>query len=415
MGSLNNTGFVCVVMLLLVLGLILATYFLVQSNRRAMAAKLWLAIFVTGFSYLVGDLLGGFFILKGINAETEPHPILHHLPRPNSTGHAYVPPDIDHFQEINRHGLRGDNFEFSHPGGETRRILILGDSFALGKGVEDDQTPARLLENKLTERGHDVEVLNGGVNSHSPVLSHLLLQQHLAGLEVDLILYFFDMSDLRQEQSYRNIATFGPDGSVQAVPGVADTSGLTNKIRDHIFQRHYFTTRLILWIKSSRLKKNGALSVSDIVETPSFALLAHTIDRESTIDIAGGSHTTEGSAWEGVRDSIRGIRDEAKKRNAKLVIVTYPWGHQVGNDDTWHPGKLRFVPSEATIDDRSREEITKIAKELELPLLDAFDTFRDPTIDVSELYFSHDLHWTIDGHLRMAEFLTPRVEELLNQ
>lgn len=61
---------------------------------------------------------------------------------------------------INSAGLRGPEIRQDRP----RRILVLGDSFAFGVGVDDDHTLAAQLGALL---GSSWEVLNGGVSGYS--------------------------------------------------------------------------------------------------------------------------------------------------------------------------------------------------------------------------------------------------------
>ncbi len=63
---------------------------------------------------------------------------------------------------VNALGMRGPERGASKPAG-TARILLLGDSFAFGWGVEQDETFGARLERLLTERVGPVEVLPAAV------------------------------------------------------------------------------------------------------------------------------------------------------------------------------------------------------------------------------------------------------------
>jgi hypothetical protein len=62
---------------------------------------------------------------------------------------------------INREGLRDREHSYERTN-NTRRILVIGDSFAWGYGVEEDQRFSQLLETSL-----GVEVINAGVSGYS--------------------------------------------------------------------------------------------------------------------------------------------------------------------------------------------------------------------------------------------------------
>ena len=101
----------------------------------------------------------------------------------------------------------------------TYRIITLGDSFTMGKGVEDDQTFSFRLQELLSDelgrceaKVDRIEVLNAGVDSYSPLLSYLYLSRELVSLDPDLVIFNLDNSDLVQEAAYRSVALRNDNG-----------------------------------------------------------------------------------------------------------------------------------------------------------------------------------------------------------
>jgi len=99
---------------------------------------------------------------------------------------------------VNALGLRGPERTLGKP--PTRaRILVLGDSFAFGFGVAQDETFSSELEHRLGERGLRVEVLSSGVPGWSLDNELVYLRTEGFDLEPDLILLAScenDLSDL---------------------------------------------------------------------------------------------------------------------------------------------------------------------------------------------------------------------------
>jgi hypothetical protein len=87
-------------------------------------------------------------------------------------------PDVA-IAHINGAGLRGPEIRGDAP----RRILVLGDSFAFGVGVDDDHTLAAQLGLLLGSRW---EVLNGGVSGYSTD-QELLWFERLAPLRPEIV------------------------------------------------------------------------------------------------------------------------------------------------------------------------------------------------------------------------------------
>ena len=82
-----------------------------------------------------------------------PHPIYNHALRPNYTTVTHQPDYVQH-HTTNSLGLRNEDIDYNR-----NRILILGDSFAYGQGVELNYTVAKQLETKL----NNIQVINAGI------------------------------------------------------------------------------------------------------------------------------------------------------------------------------------------------------------------------------------------------------------
>jgi hypothetical protein len=91
--------------------------------------------------------------------------------------------------DANAFGYRGPAVPREKPG-DTLRILLVGDSFTYGMGVEQDQTLSAWMERGLRERlGRRVEVLNFGIPGLN-VEDALVQYRHFAAAwEHDLVLY----------------------------------------------------------------------------------------------------------------------------------------------------------------------------------------------------------------------------------
>src|SRR4051794_39884304 len=62
---------------------------------------------------------------------------------------------------INQLGIRGPEIGPRRPG--VRRVLVLGDSFTFGAGVEEAETFPAQLAAELTRRGAPAEGINAGI------------------------------------------------------------------------------------------------------------------------------------------------------------------------------------------------------------------------------------------------------------
>lgn len=182
--------------------------------------RVWLVAISVGLTFVVLDLVSGALLVKPLSPMLSLDKIRHHKLVTN-TDSRFEQPDFSCIQHVNYLGLRGKDRPLEKASGHYR-VLMLGDSFTMGKGFEDDQTFSALLEVSLNQQrvcgSTTFEVLNGGIDSYAPILSYLQLLGDLAPLEADLVLLNLDLSDLLQEAAYRKEAVYDLTGEVVGVP-----------------------------------------------------------------------------------------------------------------------------------------------------------------------------------------------------
>jgi len=106
---------------------------------------------------------------------------------------------------INSHGLRGPEIEPAKPPGMSR-MLVLGDSFAWGYGVGDDEVFTRRLEARLLASGKRWQVLNSGVSGWGTDQEYLFLTREgfAYGPDVVVLAFFIgnDPANVRESMQY---------------------------------------------------------------------------------------------------------------------------------------------------------------------------------------------------------------------
>ena len=164
----------------------LVSYLLIRTRYRNAVINTWLVALSVAVTYVIVDLFAGYLLIRPLSPPLVPDPYVHHKLVPDSYSQ-FEQRDFRYVQRVNNLGLRGRDLSPTKPP-KTLRILMLGDSFTMGKGVEDDQTFSALLENSLNQSrtecaGKSVEVLNAGVDSYAPILSYIQLKRDLLSLE----------------------------------------------------------------------------------------------------------------------------------------------------------------------------------------------------------------------------------------
>ena len=125
-------------------------------------------------------------------------------------------PEFVHHMKTNSLGLREDEIVVPKPAG-TRRIVGLGDSFAMGYGVEKEDTYLEVMERALADRYPDQEweTVNAGVAGHDPVFSEQLLRRRLLPLQPDIVLLLVNQSDVFDIVSRGGVDRFDGRGAVR--------------------------------------------------------------------------------------------------------------------------------------------------------------------------------------------------------
>lgn len=386
------------VLSIIVIVLAMLTY-LSGTRHRRLVGNLLLAFGVTVASYLVLDLAAGKLLIVPLSPPLVPDPYRHHALVPNSYAEIRQR-DFAYIQRVNSLGLRGPETTVEKPAG-TRRILMLGDSFTMGKGVEDDETFSVLVEKTLQPvlkacGGGALEVLNGGVDSYAPVLSYIELDRDLAKLAPDLVVLNLDNSDLVQEAAYRKEAVRAADGTIVAVP-MASRSSLYERFVSWTSRNLFFTRALLAYV--NRALDHRELTVRRAVNEISRETFAHTL--EGDVDRT--------AQWDDVFDSIDQIKRLTDSIQSDFVLTTYPWAHQVG-DVGWIPGRYMYMEKGERTSDLSQRVVRQRSAALGIDLFEALPDFQRYQ-GTEPLYFAYDPHWTAAGQRVMAEALSRYIAE----
>jgi hypothetical protein len=145
----------------------------IQQNLMTVAITLVLTVFVTyGIDRAIGMLDG----------ERRPGGLIF----PRGTVVTYDTPEFTHSVHINTYGFRGPDFDLS--ANVDCRVMLLGDSFTYGWGVDYEQTWGALIEAALLEEGHSVQFMNLGVPGGNTADYAAIAATTVPALQPDVIL-----------------------------------------------------------------------------------------------------------------------------------------------------------------------------------------------------------------------------------
>jgi hypothetical protein len=182
------------------------------------------------------------------------NPDLGMIPVPYQHGVRHSPGVFDFAYTNNSLGWRGRQ-EYREQKSTEYRILMLGDSFTYGIGVNDDQTFAAQVERDLQANHLSVEVMNAGNPGTGTDYALKLFQTRGKKFRPDLTVLCFFCNDFEDNEraEYYNISK---SGEVTAKP-LTGNQGLTKTVLFHLPGYNW----LISWSQAANLVKQAAVNL----------------------------------------------------------------------------------------------------------------------------------------------------------
>ena len=170
-----------------------------------------------------------------------------------------------------------------------KRVLVLGSSITMGWGVPLPQTFTATTEQRLNEARpfgprYSFEVVNGGIGNYNTVFQHALFRRQLPVVKPDLVVLHYFISDVQPR-------TMG---------------------RDSFILKHSYLAAF-MFDKWSQVKLRFG---GEYVDLFTF------YDR---------LYADDSPAWATTRQHIQGMRDEAARAGAPLMIVITPDIHDLSS------------------------------------------------------------------------------------
>lgn len=140
--------------------------------------------------------------------DSHPDAILGHVAQPGLVERAYQ----DITVSTNRYGMRERDYALPKPAG-TLRVVLLGDSFIFGLGVQAAQRLGVVLERELAARAglppEQLEVLHLGASSWSLLAECAFARRQLSLLQPDLLVHVSVANDLGDTMGARGFGALG--------------------------------------------------------------------------------------------------------------------------------------------------------------------------------------------------------------
>ena len=318
-----------------------------------------------------------------------PDRVLHHKFIPGAQGH-YRSLEYSTSYDINSLGLRDRELPQKKPAG-MRRILVLGDSFTEGIGVEAAQSIPSRLQARVDGDGlgKEWQVVNGGVASYSPLLEYLYLKNGGLELEPDLVVLMFDLSDVWDDFQYTALARFDAQGKPLAVDADPEPPKKSWPVEALISVKDFIKEHVRLYNFMRR-------SIGRIIESRRTHMYSGDVRTDKYAMLRDGYQPTDERDWELTHKYILMIRDLLKERGIDFLLTVYPYGLQVSPRE-WSEGRVFWgFEKNRVYATKPQDKLAEFAKKNGIRVLDMSEDFKQAA------HTKYPLYLDIDGHMQAA-------------
>jgi lysophospholipase L1-like esterase len=251
--------------------------------------------------------------------------------------------------QTNSLGFREREYPLERAPGK-RRIVVIGDSYTFGLGVEFEQTYGKVLEARLGRELGPVEVITFGVSGYNTVQELATLREHAAAFRPELIIVGFVPNDVERVDPASHAPTTG-----QAL-------GLHNEMKRH--------SLLYRWLAPQAGAVFGLFGARYAFGATNYLISAY--DEDS-------------AGWRDAREALLGIAGEARRLEAGLLVVVFPM----------------MVSFQAYPLQHAHDAVTRFCREHGIAVLDVLPRFHGE--DAAELAVFLDGHPNARAHQIFAE------------
>jgi lysophospholipase L1-like esterase len=343
-------------------------------------------------------------------------------------------------QKTNSRGFLGPDTQIEKPR-ETRRVVMLGDSFTEGYTVEYTENVSQVLERELNLKGHAAgyEVINLGIGAYSTDQELLVFRNTGKQFCPDVTVVMFYHNDVWANHqprcangAYKPMFEFAAAGlTLRHIPVPAVYYQSAASMKERLTARRYALFQTKNWLRiNSRLYRKTTQSVQ---QNPSLHALAVKTGfmKKSTIS-PGESFADDEShvpgmyrvwkvdassevdtAWRKTEAILELLRNETASVGSDLIVFYIPVSGCI-YPDRWTRMKTKYGFDDAGWDvELASKKLTQICERLRIGFINPIESYRAEAKTLNQtdetLYFPRDGHWNRHGHRLAGEILAEHI------
>ena len=320
---------------------------------------------------------------------------------------------------INNLGIRDEDLSFYKPDDEYR-LVLLGDSFTQGHGVELEDRYSTIIEKRFNENNPNVNIniINLAIFGHSPLTQYLYLKKVGLLFNPDLMMYAFTITDFfddnkRFEELIFSYPDLGGDailvkiesGQVEFDFEKINKSAAIEKNQE--IEKSKTVYLIKKWLRENiRIYKFTINFIKNTVrDEKENQSLTGDIDHDIYSIIRGDDISEDDwqKLWKIPITNLVNMKKLLEEKNIPFVVIAIPDAIQVSSKE-W-PGRTLISVDENFSDTREpfEYELTERLNSHDIPTINLLPGFKQS--GKFPLYFSQDYHWNKTGHELAAEII----------
>lgn len=336
---------------------------------------------------------------------------------PNLDTRYILPESFNVRVRCNSQGLRDSEKRFAKPPG-IRRIVVLGDSFMWGYGVENEEMFSAVLQDLISGS----ETVNFGVNGYSTVQELVRLEIEGLRYEPDVTVLVFVWNDLEDnfddKHGGRPVAVLEEDNSLRIANRPVRRhwkSPLKQWFRHHSHLFRFGEYNIELLKLKFRDNQRADLSIPKI-PAPGVAFAAENDKKTarmkfSMTDIYAAPGPEIDFAWKAIEVLLGRIKQLATKEGGRLVVV-YAASLEAVDRGIFVKLIRKFgqdPDSMAFNWDRPSNRLGEVCAALDIPYVNLNPVFRQQ-FKKTELFLKKNPHWSMAGHRLAAQTVAEKIK-----
>jgi len=308
----------------------------------------------------------------------------------------------------NSFGLRDNEHSIEKPQG-TKRIVVVGDSFTWGYGVNDGEVFTDVLETMLT----NTEVINLGVTAYGLDQETEYFRRLGVRFEPDILIVAFCQNDIFvsgawRESAFRPPADFRQE-TVEDTESTSHEDGLFLRLKNITREKSALYGLVIDAVNSNRqaVKLLVWLGLKDSLS--GFSDLDGNIMPSLKV-----YPPTLAASWEEAMTKLRALKALTAESNTRLIVALIPALQSVEMKQL----KRSLTYSEFELTDfdvdKPYRALAQFGEEENIEVINPTAAFREATASGEKLYLQWDMHFNARGHALFSSEIAAYLAESAN-